>query len=65
MKIGDKFVALRGTPSGDVTSGKTYTIGRYFLDDEEEPEFKDDAGDWNAAVSPGGELYPDGFSVVE
>lgn len=65
MKLGDKIVALRGTTSGDITPNKTYTIGRYFSGDEEEPEFKDDAGDWNAAVSPGGELYPDGFYVVK
>lgn len=63
LEIGDKFEALRDTPSGDVKAGTVYTITRYYIGDE--PEFLDDAGDWNAAVSPGGELHPDGFRIVE
>lgn len=65
LKIGDKFEALRDTRSGDVQVGTIYTIARYYGDDPTEPEFRDDAGDWNAAVSPGGDLYPDGFRIVE
>lgn len=65
LKIGDKFEALRSTRSGDVKVGTVYTITRYYEYDLDEPEFRDDAGDWNAAVSPSGDLYPDGFRIVE
>lgn len=65
LVIGTKFEALASTSSGDVTPGKVYTVGRYYEGEEDQPDFRDDAGEWNAAVSPGGDLYPDKFRILE
>lgn len=64
MEVGTRFKALRGTRSGDVTPGKVYTVGRYHAGEDDQPDFRDDVGEWNGAVSPGGDLYPDGFEVL-
>ena len=63
MKIGTKFEALRGTNSGDVTVGQTYEIVGFNHDGDE--YFIDDVGDKNYAVAFNGNLYPDGYRVVE
>lgn len=69
LAVGVKFKALRTTPSGDVTVGKTYTITEH--DAEGGPDmfgFVDDRGDINFAVATGyggsGALYHGGYEVV-
>lgn len=63
LRVGEKFVALRSTSSGDVTVDKEYTIaGR---DQGGYAYFIDDVGDRNYAVeAPAGQLYPTGYRVV-
>lgn len=65
---GQRFKALSGTPSGDVTIGREYVCAG--VDHVGEAYFIDDSGEANFAICDGrdvggvGVLYPDGYEVL-